>query len=158
MSCVDKGSDCVCLCACVHQEVFSIWGYCESRATFTLIGKCPNSKFWRALTIGLSSLLIPTSSHTLKRNIIYMDINTQRCISCGELKAETSDPMDRQVVSLFLSVTLKYSDVDHYIFKESQCFRSMMDDWNGPQSQLSHNGKLGSLPRFFFHLKIPVGW
>lgn len=78
--------------------------------------------------MGLSSLLIPTPSHTLKRNIIYMDINTQRCIFCGELKAETSDPMDRQVVSLFLSMTLKYSDVDHYIFKESQCFRSMMDN------------------------------
>lgn len=81
------------LCACVqrgYRKMFRIWGYSESRATFTLIFKCPNSTFWRALTTGQSSLLIPAPSHELKRNIIYTEINRQRYISCGELKAETS--------------------------------------------------------------------
>lgn len=72
-------SDCVCLCACVHigvstRRMFRIGGgYCESRTTFTLIGKCSNSTFWNALTI--KSLHIPVPSYALKRNIVYVAIS-----------------------------------------------------------------------------------
>lgn len=93
---------------CTHQrgykKMFRIWGYSESRATFTLIFNCPNSTFWRALTTGQSSLLIPAPSHELKRNIIYMETNRQRYISCGELKAKTSALMGKQVLFSHSSV------------------------------------------------------
>lgn len=90
---------CMCTHQCGYKKMFRIWGYSESRATFTLIFNCPNSTFWRALTTGQSSLLIPAPSHELKRNIIYMETNRQRYISCGELKAKTSALMGRHLAN-----------------------------------------------------------
>jgi hypothetical protein len=71
MSCVDKGTDCVCLCACVHDSVcnrrmFRCSGYYESTASLTFVGKCPSSTFWSTLTTGQGSLISICSKSPVK--------------------------------------------------------------------------------------------
>ena len=117
LSFVDKESDCVHLCACVHvgvcnRRIFRSLRDHESGATLTIVGEYPHSTLWRALTTGQAVCFLHAPGYQLKRDIIYMDVTRQKIHSLWGIKRRNTwsdrQSLRKHMISPLLRVTLNY--------------------------------------------------